>query len=129
MRKAVRAQSAAAAAKAKTHANLAEARRQRQYYADQEARFAILASDSFDEAMEEHKCPTRRALKKASLDDGQVSSNNAPVYQYSSPARQSSTSNKRNQVSSPSDHYAPKPTGDETAYKGCQTPFIYITLM
>ena len=55
MRKAVRAQSAAAAAKAKTHANLAEARQQRQYYADQEARFAVLASESFDEAMEEHK--------------------------------------------------------------------------
>ena len=117
MRKAVRAQSAAAAAKAKTHANLAEARQQRQYYADQEARFAVLASESFDEAMEEHKDegPTRRALKKASLNGGQVSSNDAPVYQYSSPARQSSTSNKRNQVSSPSAHYAPKPTGDELA--------------
>ena len=72
---------------------------------------------SFHQAMEEHKeeGPTRRALKKASLDDGQVSSNDAPVYQYSSPARQSSTSNKRNQVSSPSAHYAPKPTGDELA--------------
>ena len=88
MRKAVRAQSAAAAAKAKTHANLAEARRQRQYYADQEACIAVLASKSFDQAMEEHKeeGPTRRALKKASLDDGQVSSNDTPVYQYSSPA-------------------------------------------
>jgi hypothetical protein len=88
MRKAVRAQSAAVAAKAKTHANLAEARRQRQYYADQEARFAVLASESFDETMEENKeeGPTRRALKKASLDDGQVSSNDAPAYQYSSPA-------------------------------------------
>ena len=37
------------------------------------------------------------------------------MYKYSSPARQSSTSNKRNQVSSPSAHYAPKPTGDELA--------------
>jgi hypothetical protein len=55
VRKAVRAQNAAAVAKAKTHANLAEARRQRQYYADQEARFAVLASESFDETMEEHK--------------------------------------------------------------------------
>jgi len=117
MRKAVRAQSAAAVAKAKTQANLAEARRQRQYYADQEARFAVLASESFDETMEEHReeDPTRRALKKTSLDDGQVSSNDAPVYHYSSPTRQSSTSNKRNQVSSPSAHYAPKPTGDELA--------------
>ena len=117
MRKAVRAQNVAAAAKAKTHANLAEARRQRQYYADQEARFAVLASGSFDETMEKRieEAPTRRALKKASLDDGQVLSNDAPVYQYSSPARQSTTSNKRNQVSSPSAHYAPKPTGDELA--------------
>ena len=88
MRKAVRAQSAAFAAKAKTHANLAKARRQRQYYADQEACFAVLASESFDETMEENneEGPTRRALKKASLDDGQVFSNDAPAYQYSSPA-------------------------------------------
>jgi hypothetical protein len=88
MRKAVWAQNAAAAAKAKTHADLAEARRHREYYVDQEARFAVLASDSFDETMEDRKeeGPTQRALKKASLDNGQVSSNDTPVYQYSSPA-------------------------------------------
>ena len=86
MRKAVRAQNVSAATKAKTLANLSEARQQRQYYTDQEARFAVLAS--FDETMEERnkEGPTRRALKKASLDDGQVSSNDAPGYQYSSPA-------------------------------------------
>ena len=89
MRKAVHAQNAAVAAKAKTQANLAEARRQRLYYTDQEAHFAVLASESFDVIMEENKeeGPTRRALKKASLDDGQVSSNDALAYQYSSPAR------------------------------------------
>jgi hypothetical protein len=55
MCKAVRAQNAAAAAKAKTHANLAEARRHREYCADQEACFAVLASESFDETMEDCK--------------------------------------------------------------------------
>ena len=117
MRKAVRAQNAAAAAKAKNHADLAEVRLQREYYADQETCFAVLASKSFDETMEDCKeeGPTRWALKKASLDDGQVLSNDAPVYQYSSPARQSHTSNKRNQISSPPAHYAPKPIGDELA--------------
>jgi hypothetical protein len=117
MCKAVRAQNAAAAAKAKTHADLVEAHRHREYYADQEACFAVLASESFDETMEDCKeeGPTRRALKKASLNNGQVSSNDTSVYQYSSPAEQSHTSNKRNQVSSPSAHYAPKPTGDDLA--------------
>jgi hypothetical protein len=88
MCKAVPAQNAAAAEKAKTHANLAEARRKRQYYANQEACVAVLASESFDETMEDRKeeGPTRRASKKASLDDGKVSSNDASVYHYSSPA-------------------------------------------
>ena len=88
MRKAVRAQNAAAVAKAKSHADLAEARRQREYYADQEARFAVLASESFDETMEDRKeeGPTQRALKKAGLNDGQVLSNDTSVNQYSSPA-------------------------------------------
>ena len=113
MRKAVRAQNAAAAVKAKTHANLAEARRHHEYYANQEARLAVLTSDSFDEIMgdREEEVTTRRALKKASLDDGKVSSNVTSVNQYSSPARKSHTSNKRNQVSSPSAHHAPKITG------------------
>ena len=117
MRKAIQAQSAAAAAKAKTLADLAEARRHREFYADQVARLAVLASDSFDEIMgdREEEVATRRALKKASLDDGQSSSTNAYGPLYSSPARQSRTSNKRNQVSSPSAHYAPKPTGDDLA--------------
>ena len=88
MRKVVRAQNAAAAAKAKTHADLAEARRHREYYADQEACLAVLASESFDETMGDRKeeGPTRCALKKASLNDGQVSSNDTSVNQYSSPA-------------------------------------------
>jgi hypothetical protein len=88
MRKAVRAQNAAAAAKAKTHADLAEARRHHGYYVDQEACLAVLASESFDEIMGdcEEEVATRRALKKASLDDGQVSSNDTSVNQYSSPA-------------------------------------------
>jgi hypothetical protein len=119
MRKAVRAQSAAAAAKAKTLADLADARHHREFYADQAARLAVLASeDSFDEIMgdREEEVATRRALKKASLDDGQSFSNTSssgPL--YSSPARRSRTSNKRNQVSSPSAHYAPNLAADDLA--------------
>ena len=43
---------------------------------------------TFDETMEDRKeeGPTRLASKKASLDDGKVSSNDTPVYHYSSPA-------------------------------------------
>ena len=84
MCKAVRAQNAAAAVKAKSHTDLAEARCQCEYYANQEARFAVLAFESFNETMKDCKeeGPTHRALKKASLDDGKVLSNNAPVYQY-----------------------------------------------
>ena len=117
MRKAIRARSAAAAAKAKTLSELAEARRQKEYYADQAARLAVLASeDSLDEIMgdREEEVSARRALKKANLDDGQSASTTNPYGPlYSSPARQSRTSNKRNQVSSPSAHYAPNPTADE----------------
>ena len=162
MRKSLREQHATATAKAKTQADLAEARRQREYYADQEARLAVLATGAFDEDMGDHKeevstrralkkanlddgrespnnttrqyyadqeaesfdetmedrneeGPSRRASKKASLDGGKVPSNDASVYHYSSPARQNHTSNKRNQVSSPPAHYAPKPTGDDLA--------------
>ena len=117
MRKSLREQHATATAKAKTQADLAEARRQREYYADQEARLAVLATGAFDEDMGDHEeeVSTRRALKKASLDDGRESSSNTTGNKYSSPARQSHTSNKRNQVSSPSAHYATKPTGDDLA--------------
>ena len=117
MRKSIRAQQESALAKAKTQADLAEARRHREYYADQEARLAVLASGSFDEVMGDHEeeVATRCALKKASLDDGQQSTNSTAGNHYSSPARRSHTSNKRNQVSSPSAHYVSKPTGDELA--------------
>ena len=88
MRKAVRAQNAAAAAKAKTHADLAEARRHQEFYTDQEARLAVLASESFDEIMGdcEEKITTRCALKKASLEDGKISANNTSGNQYLFPA-------------------------------------------
>ncbi len=51
MRKAVRAQNAAAGAKVKTHADLAEAHHHQEFYTDQEAQLAVLASESFDEIM------------------------------------------------------------------------------
>ena len=77
MRKSVREQNSAAAAKAKTLADLAEARRQRDFYADQEARLSVLASESFDEVMGDCKeeLSACRALKKSSLKDGRASSN------------------------------------------------------
>jgi hypothetical protein len=109
MRKSVREQNSAAAAKAKTLADLAGACRQRDFYANQEARLSVLASESFDEVMgdREEELSARRALKKSSLKDGRASSNQSSGNQYSSPARQNQTSHKRNQVSSPSAHYAP----------------------
>ncbi len=77
MRKSVREQNFAAAAKAKTLADLAKARRQRDFYADQEARLSVLASESFDEDMGdcEEELSACRALKKSSLEDGRASSN------------------------------------------------------
>jgi hypothetical protein len=110
MRRAIREQNIAAAAKDKTLAELSEARRQREYYADKEARLAVLASESsFDEEMEdrEDELQTHRAAKKINH-DGRASSNRIWESQYSSPARKSGISHKRNQVSSPSTHYAPQ---------------------
>jgi hypothetical protein len=69
-----------------------------------------LAHESFDDEVmgdREEELLTRRAPKKSSLEDGRASSNQATGSQYSSPARKSETSHKRNQVSSPSAHYAP----------------------
>jgi hypothetical protein len=110
MRKSVREQNSAAAAKAKAVADLAEARRQRAFYADQEARLCVLAHENFDDEImgdREEEIKTRRAPKKSSLEDGRASSKQATGSQYSSPARKSTTTHKRNQVSSPSAHYAP----------------------
>ena len=111
MRKAIRDQNNAAAAADKTRAELYEARRQRAFYADKEARLSILASaSSFDEEMEdcEEEFRPHRAAKKTNY-DGRTSSNQTSESQYLSPARKSSTSHKRNQVSSPSTHYALQP--------------------
>ena len=112
MRKAIREQNIAAAAADKARAELSEARRQREYYADKEARLAVLlaSASSFDEEMEdcEEELQTHRAAKKTNY-DGRASSNQISESQYSSPARKSLTSHKRNQVSSPSTHYALQP--------------------
>ena len=85
MRKSVREHNSAAAAKAKTVADLAKDRRQRAFYADQEARLSVLAHESFsDEVMgdREEQLLTRRAPKKSSLEDGRASSNKATGSQY-----------------------------------------------
>jgi hypothetical protein len=55
----------------------------------------------------EEELQTHRAAKKTNH-DGRASSNRISESQYSSPARKSVTSHKRNQVLSPSTHYAPQ---------------------
>ena len=55
----------------------------------------------------EDELQTHRAAKKTNH-EGRATTNRLSESQYSSPARKSVTSHKRNQVSSPSTHYAPQ---------------------
>jgi hypothetical protein len=108
MRKSVRKQILHAVARAKTLADFKEAHRQHAYYADREARLSVIMHNSLDGAMEDHEeeMATRRAAKKSSGQDRRASARESQGPNYSSPARQSRLTNKRNQVSSPAAHYA-----------------------
>jgi hypothetical protein len=108
MRKSVREQTLHAVAKAKTLADFEEARHQRAYYADREACLSVIMLDSLDGATGdcEEEMATRRAAKKSSGQDGWASARESQGPNYSSPARQSRLTNKRNQISSPAAHYA-----------------------
>ncbi len=66
MRKLVREHNSAAAAKAKAVADLAEARRQCAFYADQEARLSVLAHETFDDELMGEP-PRNQALRMGEL--------------------------------------------------------------
>jgi hypothetical protein len=109
MRKSVQEQTLHADAKAKTLADFKEARCQRAYYADREACLSVIMHNSLDGAMgdcEEEMATRRAAKRKSSGQDGRASARESQGPNYSSPARQSRLTNKRNQVSSPAAHYA-----------------------
>ena len=74
MRKSVQEQTLHTDAKAKTLADFKEARCQRAYYADREARLSIIMHDSLDGAMgdREEEMATCRAAKKSSGQDRRV---------------------------------------------------------